>query len=127
MTHCSKERVCFTRGHETVNRGGRYTQGMKKMTAALALALLMVGAGNQEKKARPFAMGVTPFPYELTPEAVEATQLWILDNTDLVAIKLDEGIPWQEALENKNSYDPAFESSLDWKGKKPQDKKVFLS
>ncbi len=100
---------------------------MKKMIAALALALLMVGAGNQEKKARPFAMGVTPFPYELTAEAVEATQLWILDNTDLVAIKLDEGVPWQEALENKNSYDPGFEASLDWKGKKPQDKKVFLS
>jgi len=102
---------------------------MKKTTAALALslALLMVGAGNQDKKARPFAMGVTPFPYELTAEAIEATQLWILDNTDLVAIKVDEGVPWQEALENKNSYDPAFEGSLDWKGKKPQDKKVFLS
>ncbi len=100
---------------------------MKMRMAALALALLAVGAGTQEKKARPFAMGVNPFPYELSAEAIEATQLWILDNTDLVSIKLDEGVPWQEALENKNTYDPAFEGSLDWKGKKPQDKKVFLS
>ena len=83
--------------------------------------------GPQEKKGRPFAMGVTPFPYDLTAEAVEATQLWILDNTDLVAIKLDEGIPWQEALENKNAYDANFEGSLDWKSKYPKDKKVFLS
>ena len=100
---------------------------MKKTLPALALALLMVAAGNQEKKGRPFAMGVTPFPYELSAEAIEATQLWILDNTDLVAIKLDEGVPWQEALENKKTYDPGFEGSLDWKGKKPQDKRVFLS
>jgi hypothetical protein len=100
---------------------------MKKMTAVLALALLMVGAGNQEKRSRPFGMGVNPFPYDISPEAVEATQLWILDNTDLVTIKLDEGVPWQEALENKNTYDPGFEGSLDWKGKKPQDKRVFLS
>lgn len=100
---------------------------MKKTIAVAALALLTVGAGGQEKRGRPFAMGVNPFPYELSAEAVEATQLWILDNTDLVSIKLDEGVPWQEALENKNSYDPGFEGSLDWKGKKPVDKKVFLS
>lgn len=97
------------------------------MLAVLVVALLMVGAGGQEKRARPFSMGVNPFPFDFTPEAVEATQLWILDNTDLAVIKLDEGVPWQEALENKNTYDPAFEGSLDWKGKKPQDKKVFLS
>jgi hypothetical protein len=112
---------------ETVTLEERYTQGMKKRIAALLLALLAVGAGNQEKRSRPFAMGVNPFPYELSAEAIEATQLWILDNTDLVSIKLDEGVPWQEALESKSSYDPAFEGSLDWKGKKPQDKKVFLS
>ena len=100
---------------------------MNKTIAVAALALLMVGAGNQEKRGRPFSMGVNPFPYEISAEAVETTQLWILDNTDLAVIKLDEGVPWQEALENKNSYDPGFEGSLDWKGKKPQDKRVFLS
>ena len=97
------------------------------MLAVLGMAILALGAGGQEKKARPFAMGVNPFPYDFTPEAVEATQLWILDNADLAVIKLDEGVPWQEALENKNSYDPNFEGDLDWKGKKPRDKKVFLS
>jgi hypothetical protein len=103
-----------------------------------ALALLLLGAvtlagsstaeaGGQEKKARPFSMGVTPFPYDFTPEAVEATQLWILDNTDIVAVKLDEGVPWQEALENKSTYDPKFEESLSFKAKFPKDKKVFVS
>ncbi|HZE95393.1 MAG TPA: hypothetical protein VE981_00040 [Planctomycetota bacterium] len=100
---------------------------MKNAATALGLALLLLAAGPQDKRTRPFAMGVNPFPYEITAEAVEATQLWILDNTDLAAVKFDEGVPWQEALENKNTYDPAFESSIDWKGKKPQDKKVFLS
>jgi hypothetical protein len=100
---------------------------MKNVIAILTVACLTIAAGGQEKKARSFSMGVTPFPYDLTPEAIEATQLWILDNTDIVSIKLDEGVPWQEALENKNAYDPAFEGSLDWKGKVPKDKKVFLS
>ncbi|MBI3855632.1 MAG: hypothetical protein HY293_08065 [Planctomycetes bacterium] len=100
---------------------------MKKVIALAALALLSIAAGGQERKARPFSMGVTPFPYDMTPEAVEATQLWILDNTDIVAIKLDEGVPWQEALENKNSYDPKFEESLAMKARFPKEKRVFLS
>jgi hypothetical protein len=113
---------------------------MKKVIAILAVAFLTIAAGRpagadgfrakvggQEKKARSFSMGVTAFPYDLTPEAVEATQLWILDNTDIVSIKLDEGVPWQEALENKNAYDPGFEASLEGKSRYPKDKRVFLS
>src|ERR1043165_7724611 len=101
---------------------------MKKATALILLIAMTLSsarpaqAGGQERRSRPFSMGVTAFPYDLTPEAVEATQLWILDNTDLVAIKLDEGVPWQEALENKNTYDPKFEESLSFKAKVPKDK-----
>src|SRR5579863_4886256 len=95
--------------------------------AFLAPGTLGAATPPQEKKARPFSMGVNPFPYDLTPEAIEATQLWILDNTDLVTIKLDEGVPWEEALENKSSYDPAFEGSLEWRSKHPQDRRVFVS
>ena len=100
---------------------------MKRALAIALLALVSIAAGGQERKARPFSMGVTPFPYDMTPEAVEATQLWILDNTDIVAVKLEDGVPWQEALENKNTYHPNFEESLKQKGMFPKDKKVFLS
>src|ERR1051325_7732942 len=99
---------------------------MKKALSIALLALLTIAAGGQERRARPFSMGVTPFPYDISPEAVEATQLWILDNTDIVAVKLDEGVPWQDALENKNSYHPNFEESLKQKAMYPKDKKVFL-
>ena len=100
---------------------------MKKALTIALLALVSVATGGQERKARPFSMGVTPFPYDMSPEAVEFTQLWILDNTDIVAIKLDDGVPWQEALENKNSYHPNYEESLKQKGMFPKDKRVFLS
>lgn len=100
---------------------------MKNLLPIALLALATVAAGGQERKARPFSMGVTPFPYDLSPEAIESTQLWILDHTDIVAIKLDDGVPWQEALENKNSYHPNFEESLAQKSKFPKDKRVFLS
>jgi hypothetical protein len=105
----------------------KHAFGLLALVAAALAGSTRAEAGGQEKKARPFSMGVTPFPYDFTPEAVEATQLWILDNTDIVAIKLDEGVPWQEALENKNSYDPKFEESLSFKAKFPKEKKVFVS
>ena len=100
---------------------------MKKAFTIALFALVSIAAGGQERKARPFSMGVTGFPYDMSPEAVEFTQLWILDNTDIVALKLDDGVPWQEALENKNAYHPNFEESLKQKSMFPKDKKVFLS
>jgi hypothetical protein len=54
-------------------------------------------------------------------------QTWIQDNTDLIAVKIDEGVPWQEALENKNSYDPKFEESLALKTKHAKEKRVFIA
>jgi hypothetical protein len=106
---------------------------MKQPLALLLLVLVSLAggtpavAGGQEKKARPFSMGVGLFPYDFTPEAIEATQSWIAENTDIVAMKLDEGVPWQEALENKNTYDPKFEESLAMKAKAAKEKKVFVS
>lgn len=117
-----------------MNDDGRYTQGMKNAFAITILAILTLAAGprradagNQEKRARPFSMGVTAFPYDMTPQAVQDTQLWILDNTDIVALKFDEGIPWQEALENRNTYTEGFEASFTSKSQFPKEKKVFLS
>jgi hypothetical protein len=98
---------------------------MSAIAAALAAALL-VAAGGQERKHRPFSMGVASWPHDLTPGAIEALHLFILDHTDLFAAKIDEGVPWPEALEKK-PYSAEFESSLEWKRKYPQDKRVLLS
>ena len=47
---------------------------------------------------RPFAMGFTAFPYDLSYEAVEATYRFVADHGDLIAFHHDAGVPWPEAL-----------------------------
>jgi hypothetical protein len=72
-------------------------------------------------------MGVTGIPYDFSAEAIEATLTFISDNTDMVAVKFDEGIPWEEAFQNRNTYTEGFEKSFADKSKFPKEKKVFLS
>jgi hypothetical protein len=106
---------------------------MKIVIATAALALLTLSSASadnrrgQERKGRPFLMGVTAMPYDVSAEAIEATQNFIIENTDMVAIKFDEGIPWEEAFQNRNAYTPGFEKSFTDKSKFPKEKKVFLS
>ncbi len=95
------------------------------LTLTLALPAHPAGPG-QERKSRPFSMGVSTLPHDLTPEAIDALYLFILDHTDLFAAKVDEGVPWMEALE-KRPYSKSLEDSLAWKMKRPENKRVFLS
>ncbi len=50
---------------------------------------------------RPFCMGITPWPYDFTPEALEETYKTVNQHTDLIAHHFDWGIPWSEALAGK--------------------------
>ncbi len=60
---------------------------------------------------RTFYMGVTPWPYDFTPKAINETYAFIDKNTDLNVHHFDDGIPWPEALEQR-LYDPNVERDL---------------
>lgn len=45
--------------------------------------------------------GITPFPYDFTLSAVETVHKIVAANTTVIAIHLDDGIPWNEALADK--------------------------
>ncbi|MCA9302684.1 MAG: glycosyl hydrolase 53 family protein [Phycisphaerales bacterium] len=47
---------------------------------------------------RPFRMGFTTFPYDVSLEAVENTYGFINEHADLVLFHHDHGVPWTEAL-----------------------------
>ncbi len=47
---------------------------------------------------RSFYMGFTPFPYDLSLEALEQSYQNALNNGDIILIHLDNGVPWNEAL-----------------------------
>ncbi len=72
-------------------------------------------------------MGFTPWPPDLTEEAVEDVYGFIKKNANLIAHHLDGGVPWQEALDES-----AFSNHLqgEWSKRKrytPPSFKVFVS
>jgi len=75
---------------------------------------------------RSFAMGFTPFPWDMTQEALKGTRAFIVQNADFVAHHFDNGVPWTEALEEKPFHAAVM---ADWEGRKDlsRGKKVLLS
>lgn len=61
---------------------------------------------------RSFAMGFTTWPYDFDSEAVDWTWSEISHHADLIAIHLDGGIPWQEALDD-SEYPAAVRANLE--------------
>lgn len=71
--------------------------------------------------------GFTTWPYDATPEAVAKTQALILENSNLYAIQIDNGIPWKEALEDA-PWPTEFQAELDdSKTKVPGDRPLYIA
>jgi hypothetical protein len=88
--------------------------------------LLLLFAGQVLAAGRTFRMGFTPFPYDMTEEAVKDTYKFIAGNADIVAHHM-ESVPWIEALRGQ-----PFSASLEdnWKIRKagtPKGAKVYLA
>lgn len=94
------------------------------------LAAPCPAAGPSEQPAkqetRSFYMGFTPFPWDMTVEAIETTSKFIVNNGDIIAHHLDAGVPWPEALEDK-PFHPKMENN--WKNRREiqKSKKVLVS
>lgn len=97
---------------------------------SLAFLLLMSCSGGDghtedtsiETEARSFYMGFTPFPHAFSVAAVEAAYDVISRDADMIVQHFDDGIPWQEALDNANNatsyretYAANYLSDLDYK------------
>lgn len=74
---------------------------MKKMIGICTLFVFCVGLSivhAQPSTSRSFRMGFTPFPYELSLDAVFYTYDRIEEDADLMVHHFDNGVPWVEAL-----------------------------
>ncbi|GAB4549897.1 MAG: hypothetical protein OHK0023_15110 [Anaerolineae bacterium] len=81
----------------------------------------------QAQESRPFDMGFTTFPYEVSLAAVDYTYRTITADADLFAHHFDNGVPWPEALAKQ-----PFPVNLrnEWiyrKSKTPSSHKIYLS
>jgi hypothetical protein len=80
-----------------------------------------------ESQTRSFYMGMTPWPYDFTPEAVKKTYNTINEHTDLIAHHFDDGIPWPEAFAGKNYHSNVNEELNDKVNRLKKGQKVYLA
>lgn len=99
---------------------------------ALVLFTLPGGTGCRPSAPTPaatrsFYMGVTPWPPDISFEAVEKAYRFVNDECDLVSHQLDRGIPWQEAFDNQ-PFPPDVQADLTGRlDRTRKGKRVFLS
>ena len=80
-----------------------YKKHHLKTFLILILALLSGGCSKEDElKKRPFRMGFTPFPYEISREAVEYTYDKLAAEADIINHHFDNGVPWEEALNGES-------------------------
>jgi hypothetical protein len=74
-----------------------------KIFLLLAAGLLLDGCSKEvEFEKRPFLMGFTPFPFEISREGVEYTYDKLSAEADIISHHFDNGVPWEEALTGKS-------------------------
>jgi hypothetical protein len=66
---------------------------------------------RSENRTSAFYMGFTPFPYDITSEAVEYTYQFLSEHTDIIAHHFDSGVPWPEAY-NKKEYHQKVQDNI---------------
>lgn len=92
----------------------------------LAVPALAGGPGRQDRKSRPFHMGTTMMPHDMSLDGIASMLSFVKDHVDLVGRKLDDGIPWQEALD-RSFYPEDLEKKIAEESQRPEGKKVFLA
>lgn len=89
--------------------------------------VLPAPAGLSLPESRPFFLGMTPFPYNYTVEAIDETYWFVGEHADMIVDHFDEGVPWREAY-NNSPYSKSIEDNLDDRARRlPGDHKVYLA
>jgi Glycosyl hydrolase family 53 len=73
---------------------------------------------------RPFAMGFTPWPADLTPEGVATAKKFADAHGDIISVMFIGGIPWPQALEGKPFSKDIHDAFAD---RPAREKRLFLS
>ena len=104
---------------------------MHTISRFLFIFALLIGlspaAAQENQPARHYRLGFTPFPHEISLEAVEYTYERLAQDADIVAHHFDDGIPWPEALAGE-PYALAYQA--EWRGRRnstPENHDIFLS
>jgi len=80
----------------------------------LTLLLGSISQAQDSVTPRHYRLGFTPFPHEISLDAVNFTYEHIAEDADIIAHHFDDGIPWPEALAGE-AY--AAEYMNEWQGR----------
>ncbi|MCP4230650.1 MAG: hypothetical protein GY771_10975, partial [bacterium] len=94
---------------------------------SVALLSLSCDGVTGTVKSRPYYIGFTPWPYDITVPAKEETYRNISVHADLICHHMDNGVPWPEALNNE-PYHPKVLGEIQYRlDHTPIGHKVYLS
>ena len=71
---------------------------MRRLVLLATFALLLAAPAAAQDEPRPFRLGFTTVPYDISFEAVDYTYATIAEDADLIVHHFDNGVPWPEAL-----------------------------
>jgi hypothetical protein len=100
---------------------------MRAKTVVVLLALAFLNIGRAQDETRPFYLGFTPFPYEISFAAIDYTYRRIAEDADLIAHHFDNGVPWVEALNGQVYQDNVIDDWLLRRSRTPDDHQVFVA
>jgi hypothetical protein len=72
---------------------------LSRFAAVILLVTRFLFSPSASDETRTFRMGFTPHPYDFNDAAFKATYDFISLHGDIIAQHLDEGVPWQDALD----------------------------
>lgn len=95
----------------------------------LCLALLALNSYGQDRENAAYAgdIGFTPWPYDLTEQAVNETYSFINENASMISHHFDGGVPWVEALEKEELPDHLQSEWAKRRANTDAHLKIFLS
>lgn len=94
---------------------------------SFVLVLMPIIAQDEDESTRSFYMGFTPFPYEISLDAIQDVYAHIADDADMIVHHFDNGVPWQEALDGSPYSDNIMD---DWTLRRtltPPDHQILVS
>lgn len=100
---------------------------MTRQFAALVLVMAALLLALPASAQRPYYMGFSPWPPDFTPEAVQSAYRFIAEHGDIIAHHFDAGIPWPEALENREFSEHLRENWRTRKENTPRGHAVYVA
>lgn len=96
------------------------------MSASL-LAVAWAVITTKSQATRTFHLGFTPFPYDISLEAIDFSYKSIASDADLVLHHLDQGVPWDEALKGTEYSKAVTDDWADRLRRTPKTATVYLA